>query len=69
MYHETLRDFSFVTDTTVTLTTRPTTTVPNAATPPLCLNGGVLVGSICNCPSGYGGSFCEQKLGKYIDFQ
>jgi hypothetical protein len=29
-----------------------------------CFNGGVLVDGSCNCPSGYAGSLCQQKIGK-----
>jgi len=48
-------------DPTAPLTSRPTTTTAagSVVTPSPCLNGGVLVYGICNCPSGYGGAFCE----------
>ena len=35
-----------------------------AVTTAPCFNGGVLVDGSCNCPSGYAGSLCQQKIGK-----
>lgn len=45
---------------TVTSSTSVTPTTP-------CSNGGNLVENYCQCPSGYGGTYCDQKFGK-IDF-
>ncbi len=58
-------------DVAVTLTstasTTPSTNVPIIPSP--CSNGGYLVDNICNCPSGFSGTFCEQKSGKlYFSF-
>ncbi len=47
------------------MTTTSSTNVP--ITLPTCFNGGNLVDGICHCPSGYGGTFCQQKFGK-LDF-
>jgi hypothetical protein len=60
--------FIFVIDTTATLTPRPTTTTAagSVVTSSPCLYGGVLFNGICNCPSGYGGAFCETLYGKYF---
>jgi hypothetical protein len=49
-------------DTTVTLTTRATTTTTTAlGSSSNCLNGGVYVDGICNCPNGYSGVLCADK--------
>jgi len=56
--------FIFVTDTTVTLTPRPMTSTVSSGAGSLCSNGGVLVGDICNCPSGYSGALCSEKNGE-----
>ncbi len=57
--------FPFLTDTTVTLTTRATTTTTTAlGSSSNCLNGGVYVDGICNCPNGYSGVLCADKTGK-----
>jgi hypothetical protein len=58
--------FSVVIELTVTLTsTSITTSSTNApVTVPTCFNGGNFVDSICHCPSGFGGTLCEQKFGK-----
>jgi len=60
--------FIFVIDTTAPLPSRPTTTTAagSVVTPSLCLNGGVSVNGICNCPSGYGGEICKNLYGKYF---
>lgn len=52
-------------ESTVTLTTRPTTTTTLGPSTN-CLNGGVYVDGICNCPSGYSGPLCGEKNGKYL---
>ena len=46
---------------TVTTTSTTTTQAPTA---PPCSNGGVLVGTLCNCPSGFSGPFCQIRNGK-----
>ncbi len=56
--------FLFLTDTTVTVTPRPTTTTATPGPSSKCLNGGVYVDGICNCPSGYTGLLCADKSGK-----
>jgi len=32
--------------------------------PSVCFNEGYFVDGSCNCPSGFGGSYCTQKFGK-----
>ncbi|CAF1273525.1 unnamed protein product [Adineta steineri] len=45
-------------DTTVPLT-GSSTTYPSTSS--ACLNGGVFIGGICHCPSGYSGAICQDK--------
>ncbi|CAF1328137.1 unnamed protein product [Adineta steineri] len=46
-------------DTTVPLTCSSTTTITTPSTPSPCLNGGTYDGSICHCPLGTWGDYCE----------
>jgi hypothetical protein len=67
---EKYNSFFGIIELTVTLTSTAITTPSTVApvTPPACFNGGYFVDNICHCPSGFGGTLCEQKFGKKFSF-
>lgn len=55
----------FVTDSPVVSTT---TSSSVSVTSSICFNGGYFVGEQCHCPSGFGGTYCEQSIGELFSF-